>query len=114
LLAGFGVLGLTTLTVARKTKEIGIRKVLGASSKNIFFLLTKQFGLMILIASIIASAFAYYYIINWLSDFAYRAEIKVWTFILSTILTLSVSLLLIAFKSIKAATANPVESLKYE
>ncbi|RJP66958.1 MAG: ABC transporter permease [Ignavibacteriales bacterium] len=114
LLAGFGVLGLTTLTVARKTKEIGIRKVLGASSKNIFFLLTKQFGLMILIASIIASAFAYYYMTNWLSDFAYHVDIKVWTFIFATIVTLFISTLLIAFKSIKAATANLVESLKYE
>ncbi len=114
LLSGFGVLGLTTITIARKTKEIGIRKVLGASSKSVFFLLTRQFGLMVLVASIIASAFAYYYMINWLSDFAYRVEIKVWTFILSTILTLMVSIFLIAFKSFKAATANPVESLKYE
>ncbi len=114
LLAGFGILGLTTLTVAKRTKEIGIRKVLGASTRNIFFLLIKQFGFMVIIAALIAGPFAYYYMKDWLSDFAYRVDIKIWVFIFSTALTLLISLMMVGFQTIKAAITNPVESLKYE
>ncbi len=114
LLASFGILGLTTLTIAKRTKEIGVRKVLGASVRNIIFLLTKQFGLMVIISAVIAGPFAYYYMKEWLNDFVYRIDIKIWVFIFSTVLTLLISLFVVSFKAIKAALANPVESLRYE
>ncbi|MFA6026583.1 MAG: ABC transporter permease [Ignavibacteriaceae bacterium] len=114
LLASFGILGLTTLTIAKRTKEIGVRKVLGASVSDIIFLLTKQFGLMVIISSVIASPFAYYYMKEWLNDFVYQIDIKIWVFIFSTVLVLLIVVIMVSIKVIKVAVTNPVESLRNE
>jgi len=113
-LSCLGLFGLTTFMVQRRTKEIGIRKVLGASISNITTLLVKSFTKWVVIANILAWPIAYYYISEWLENFAFRTSIGVETFILSAALVLIIAVLTVSFNVIKASLANPVETLKYE
>ncbi|HSP87495.1 MAG TPA: FtsX-like permease family protein, partial [Ignavibacteriaceae bacterium] len=94
--------------------EIGIRKVLGASIGSILFLTTKQFIILVLIANIVAWPLAYYFMSNWLLDFAYRINIGFETFIAAAVLTVLIAILTVSFQAIKAAITNPVKSLRYE
>jgi putative ABC transport system permease protein len=112
--ACLGQFGLTAYTIERRTKEIGIRKVLGASVAGISALLSKEFVKLILVAIVIASPVAYYAMTRWLQHFAYRVEIDLWVFALAGGLALIIALLTVSAQAIKAALANPVESLKYE
>ena len=114
LIACLGLLGLTIFTVERRIKEIGIRKVLGASISTIVFLISKEFLKWVLIANLIAWPIAYYFMNKWLENFAYRTEMTVWVFILSAFIALLIALLTVSSQTIKAATANPVKSLRYE
>lgn len=109
-----GLIGLTSISVVKKTKEIGIRKVLGESVEGIVFMITKEFIIIIFVANIIAWPVAYYFMSKWLEDFAYRIEISWWMFLASGIITLAIALLTVSLQAVKAATANPVNSLKYE
>jgi putative ABC transport system permease protein len=109
-----GLFGLASFSVERRTKEIGVRKVLGASISKIILLLTKDFSRLIFLANIIAWPTAWFALNRWLQNFAYRAEIDIWIFIFSASLAFIIALLIIAYQSIKAALANPVESLRYE
>jgi putative ABC transport system permease protein len=112
--ACLGLLGLTLFTVQRKSKEIGIRKVLGATVAGITGLLAKDFLKLVLIAIVIASPIAYYFMQKWLSDFAYRIELQWWMFAAAGILALAIAFLTVGFQSVKAALANPVKSLRSE
>jgi len=114
LIACLGLLGLASFTAESRTKEIGIRKVLGASVTGIVFMLSKQFTKWVLLANVIAWPAAYYIMSRWLKNFAYRADINILIFVLSAFLVLAVALLTVSFQSIRAATANPAESLRYE
>jgi putative ABC transport system permease protein len=109
-----GLVGLSSLMTIQRTKEIGVRKVLGASIQSLLFLLSRQFMKWILISNIIAWPVAYYFMNKWLQDFAYRIDISWWMFILSGGIALVIALLTVSFQAIKAALANPVESLRYE
>lgn len=109
-----GLLGLVTFTAERRTKEIGIRKVLGASAGNIVRLLTKDFLKLVLIAFVIALPIAWYTMSRWLESFAYRIDLTWWMFALAGLLTISIAVLTISFQSIKAAWMNPVKSLRNE
>jgi putative ABC transport system permease protein len=109
-----GLFGLVSYTAELRTKEIGVRKMLGASISGIVILFTKEFSKWGLLANIIAWPVAYYAMNKWLQSFAYRVEMSVWTFILSGLMALVIALLTVSFQSIKAATANPVDSLRYE
>ncbi|MBS1949303.1 MAG: ABC transporter permease [Bacteroidetes bacterium] len=113
-LACLGLFGLTALAVVNKTKEIGIRKVLGASSIRIVGLLSKGFLRLLLIALLIASPLAWYFMNKWLQSFAYRISIGWWVFIIAGSLAIAIALITISFQSIKAAVANPVKSLRSE
>ena len=113
-IACLGLFGLTAYVVEQKMKEISIRKILGASVPGITALLSRQFILLVLLSNIIAWPVAYYITNNWLKDFAYRININIWFFILSALLALIIALLTVISNTIKAATANPVESLRYE
>lgn len=113
-LSCLGLFGLTTFGVQRRTKEIGIRKVLGASIMNVIVLLIKSFTKWVILANIIAWPLAYYYISKWLENFAFRTSIGIETFILSAFLVLVIAILTIGFKVIRVSLSNPVESLKYE
>jgi len=109
-----GLFGLSAYSAEIRTKEIGVRKVVGATVGNIVVLLTKEFTIWILAAAVIAWPLAYYAMKNWLQNFAYRIDIDVWAFVLSGIVTIVVALLTVSYQSIKAAIANPIDSLRYE
>ena len=109
-----GVFGLAALVTEQRTKEIGIRKVLGASVTEIILILSKEFAVWVLSASIIACPVAYYFMNNWLQDFAFRINIGWWIFVLAGSIALLIALATVSFQAVKAAVANPVESLKYE
>ena len=113
-IACLGLFGLTSFTAERKTKEIGIRKVLGASVPGITLVLSKEFTKWVLLANLIAWPVAFYAMNRWLQGFAYRDELNVWTFVLSAILSLLIALLTVSYQSVRAALANPVDALKYE
>ncbi len=109
-----GIFGLSVFQLEQKIKEIGIRKVFGATSSEIIFMLTKSFLKWVLFANIIAIPFAYYLMNKWLQDFAYKIEMSWWMFTLAGIIALLIALLTIIINAVKAATANPVKSLRYE
>ncbi|MES1222683.1 MAG: FtsX-like permease family protein, partial [Bacteroidota bacterium] len=114
LITCLGLLSLMTFMVAQRTKEIGIRKLLGASVFNITTLLSKDFLKLVALAFIIASPIAWYFMHNWLQDFAYRIHISWFVFIITAITTLLIAMITVSFQVIKVATANPVKSLRSE
>jgi ABC-type antimicrobial peptide transport system permease subunit len=109
-----GLFGLAAYTAERRTKEIGIRKVLGASVSGIAGLLSKDFMKLVLIASGIAFPIAWWAMHNWLQGYSYRIEISWWIFIAAGSVALLIALVTISFQAIRAATANPVKSLRTE
>jgi putative ABC transport system permease protein len=114
LVACLGLFGLVSFTAERRTKEIGIRKVLGATVANLVALLSKDFVKLVVAANLIAWPMAYFAMNKWLQDFAYRIEIGWWMFVLAGGLALLIALLTVSTQAIKAALANPVEALRYE
>jgi putative ABC transport system permease protein len=114
IIAGLGLFGLASYVTTQKTKEIGIRKVLGASVPGIIFLLNKEFLIKVLVANILAWPVAYFAMNKWLQNFAYRADISLWIFVASAALALVISLLTVSYQTIRAASTNPVNSLRYE
>lgn len=114
LIACLGLLGLAAFTAEQRTKEIGIRRVMGASIGSIVGLLSLEFVKLILIANVIAWPLAFLVMRKWLDNFAYQTNIGIDTFILSGLISLVIALLTVSYQSLKAALANPVEALKYE
>jgi len=114
LIACVGLFGLAAFATERRTKEIGIRKVLGATVPSVVGLLSKDFLKLVLIANVVAWPVAYVVMNNWLQDFAYRIEIGWWVFALAGGIALVIALLTVGAQAIKAALANPVEALRYE
>jgi putative ABC transport system permease protein len=112
--ACLGLFGLAAYTAEQKTKEIGVRKVLGASVSSIYLLLSQEFLKWVVLANVIAWPVAYYAMHKWLQNFAYRATIGWEIFLVSGGVALAISIMTVSFQSIKAAVANPVDSLRYE
>ena len=112
--ACLGLFGLASFATERRTKEIGIRKVLGASVSNIVFLMSKEFVLLVGVANLIAWPVAYYAMNKWLEDFAYRIELGPGVFVLGGILAMVIALATVSAQAIRAARANPVDALRYE
>jgi len=112
--ACLGLLGLAIYTAERRMKEIGIRKVLGASVQNVVTMLSVDFVKLIIIASVIAFPVAWYAMNKWLQDFAFRTSINWWVFAFASGLTLAIALITISFQSLKAALNNPVKRLRSE
>ena len=113
-LSNLGLFGLTTFSAEQRTKEIGIRKALGASSSSIVALLSGEFLSWVLFANILAWPAAYFLMRNWLRHFAYHTGMTIGLFVLSGLLALFIALVTVAYQSIKAATEKPVKALKYE
>jgi ABC-type antimicrobial peptide transport system permease subunit len=109
-----GLFGLVTLTAFQRTKEIGIRKVLGASVSGIVRLLSAEFVKLVLIALVIAIPIAWWAMSKWLEDFAYRVKIEWWMFAVTGLAAVLIALFTLSFQAIKAAIANPVKSLRNE
>jgi putative ABC transport system permease protein len=112
--ACLGLFGLATFTAEQRNKEIGIRKVLGASVTNIVSLLSKDFLKLVFVAFIIATPVAWYMMNKWLQDFAYKTNISGWIFLLAAGLAITITIITVSFRAIRAAVVNPVDSLRSE
>src|SRR5678815_1988851 len=113
-IACLGLFGLVTYAAEQRTKEIGIRKVLGANISGIVTMLSKDFAKLVLIASLIAFPLAWWAMNKWLQSFAYRINISWWIFVVAAIAAIVIALITVSFQAIKAAVANPVKSLRTE
>lgn len=114
LISCLGLFGLSVFTAEQRKKEIGIRKILGASVMNVTSLLSKEFLTLVLIGILLATPISWYMMNNWLSGFAYHTDLSAWIFIIAGILAIVIALATVSFQSVKAALANPVNSLKAE
>ncbi len=114
LIACLGLFGLAAYTAEQRTKEIGVRKVMGASVLQIIKLLSKDFTKLVILSCFIACPLAYFAMDKWLQNFAYRTNISIWIFIFSGGLALIIALITVSVQTFKTASANPIESLKYE
>ena len=114
MISSAGLLGLTAFTIGRRVKEIGIRKVLGASTTQVVLLLSREYLFIVLAANIIAWPVTYYVMGRWLQNFAYRIHLGILTFILAGMLALVVALLTVSFQAVRAARTNPADCLRYE
>jgi putative ABC transport system permease protein len=113
-IACLGLLGLTSYSIVRRTKEIGIRKVLGASVLSIMYLLTKEFIKWVIAANIIAWPVAYFVMNRWLENFAYRVTFGIWIFFLAGCVALIMAIITISYQTVRASLTNPADSLRYE
>ncbi|HEX8675880.1 MAG TPA: FtsX-like permease family protein, partial [Segetibacter sp.] len=113
-LSCLGLYGLASFMAVQRIKEVGIRKVLGATVQNVIYLFSKEFIVLISIAFVIATPIAWYFMHQWLQDFAYRIDIKWWIFFVAGAASLLIALITVSFQAIKAAIANPVKSLRTE
>ena len=114
LISCLGLFGLASFVAEQRTKEIGIRKVMGASVNNLWQMLSKDFVVLVIIASVIAIVFAYFYYKNWLEGFEYRTTISWWIFALTALGALIITLITVSFQAIKAALMSPINSLRSE
>jgi putative ABC transport system permease protein len=113
-ISSLGLYGLISFMAVQRTKEVGIRKVLGASVRDIVLLFYKEFIVLVLIAFVVAAPVTGYFMSDWLNTFAYKIELSPWIFVLAIVLSIIISVITISFQSIKAALANPVDSLRSE
>ncbi len=115
-IASLGLFGLASFTAERRTKEIGIRKILGASAAKIMVLLSGEFTTLVLLANLIAWPVAYYFMDQWLQGFSFRINLvsHLWAFAAAGFLALFIALLTVSYQAIRASLANPVEALRYE
>jgi len=114
IIACFGLLGLSAYNVLQRTREIGIRKVLGATEQSLVFLLSKEFLWLVLISLIIAIPLSWYVMYSWLQDYAYRISIEWWVFALGGFLALAIALFTVGVQAARAAITNPIKSLRTE
>lgn len=113
-IASLGLFALAAFTTEQRAKEIGIRKAMGASPTGLVLLLSREFTWLVIIAFVPAAALAYWFMHSWLSEFAYHIDINPWVFILSGLAAISVAWITVSYQSVKAAAANPIESLRQE
>jgi putative ABC transport system permease protein len=113
-IASLGLFGMASFTAEQRTKEIGIRKVLGASVTGVVVLLAKDFLKLVILANVIAWPVAYFALRKWMQSFAYQEGVGIWVFVLTAILAIGIALLTVSFQSIKAAVSNPIDAIKYE
>ena len=113
-MACLGLFGLVSYTTEQRTKEIGVRKVMGASVPGIWMLLSKDFLRLVAVAFVVAAPLAYFAMTRWLEEFAYRVDISWPIFLMAGLAALGIALATVSYQAIKAALGNPVDSLRYE
>lgn len=109
-----GLLGLATYTMEQRTKEIGVRKVLGATVANIVKMLSKDFLMLVSISIVIAVPIAWFGMYKWLQEFAFRMDMSIWIFVAAGVVALLIAFITVSFQAIKAALMNPIKSLRTE
>ncbi|MES1249258.1 MAG: FtsX-like permease family protein, partial [Chitinophaga rupis] len=114
LVACLGLFGLSVYTAERRVKEIGIRKILGASVQSVVNLLSKDFLKLVILSAVISFPIAWWAMSKWLNDFAYRVPMDAWVFLIAGVLAIVIALVTVSFQAIRAAMANPAKSLKAE
>jgi putative ABC transport system permease protein len=114
LISCMGLFGLAAITTEKRTKEIGIRKVLGATEKQLTLLLSRNFAALIGLSFILASPLTYFLIRTWLDNFAYHVAVNPLLFLTGGVVALAIAMLTVGFHTLRSARANPVESLRYE
>jgi len=114
IIAALGLFGLTSLAIEQRTKEIGIRKTMGASVKSIYYLISKEFIILISIATLIAWPLIYFIANNWLQNYYYRIKLRPFDFLSGFLISIVIALLIISYRTIKTARTNPIEALRYE
>jgi len=114
IIAALGLFGLSSFTLQQRTKEIGIRKTMGSSTGQIFILIAKDIFILLGISTVIAWPVIYFIMKKWLENFHYRVQISVWPFIIGCLIAITIALLTLSYKTWKAATTNPADSLQYE
>ena len=114
LISSLGLFSLSAQTIEKRTKEIGIRKVNGASTLSVIFLLNKDFLVLVLISFVVAVPVSWFFTSQWLNAFAYKTNISIWVFAMSGLLALLIAQATVSWQSWKAARRNPVDSLRYE
>ena len=113
-LSCLGLYGLVSFMAVQRVKEVGVRKVLGASVSSVIYLFSKEFIILVAIGFGIASPIAWYFMDRWLQDYVYRVNISWWIFLLGGISAVVIALITVSFQAVKAALANPVKSLRTE
>jgi putative ABC transport system permease protein len=113
-ISSLGLFALAAFATEKRTKEIGIRKVMGASVRQIVFLILREFVVLVLLAILLAGPITAYFLNSWLSDFSYRIDLPIWMFFLTGILALSIAIATVALHATRAAHANPIKALRYE
>ncbi len=113
-IACLGIFGLASFTTEQKTKEIGIRKVLGASVSTIIQLINKEFLKLVVLSNLVAWPIAWYFMKNWLNNFVYRIDLSIWPFIVSGIIAIIIAIISVSYQALKASNTNPVVALRYE
>ena len=114
LIASLGLFGLTSFTVEQRTKEIGVRKAMGASNPGIFYLISKEIIMLVCIATVIAWPLIFLAARNWLSNYYYRIDLHAYEFLLGFIIALSIALITISYRTVKSININPAHTLRYE
>jgi putative ABC transport system permease protein len=113
-IACLGIFGLASYTAEQRTKEIGIRKVMGASVSTIVKLINREFLILVLFSNIIAWPIAWYFMKDWLNSFVYRIDLTIWPFLLSGVIAIIIAILSVSYKALRASKTNPVNALRYE
>jgi putative ABC transport system permease protein len=114
LIAALGLLGLSSFLTQSRTREIGVRKVVGASANTIVMMFVKQFSIWVLIANVIAAPLAWYAMDKWLEEFPYKSGIHWWIFVIALAASLLIALLTVSFRVFRAAAVNPSDAMRYE
>ena len=114
LIAALGLFGLTSFTIEQRTKEVGVRKAMGASNSSIFYLISKEIIILVCISTVIAWPLIYFVANNWLQNYYYRVDLRILEFVLGFVIAISIALVTISYRTIKSVRVNPALTLRYE